>query len=379
MIIVLGDANYATSLKELVAERLRLFGLQIGLDAEWVENPQNINLDQRSNINTFVVFLGGQDPSEQHLKFLLKNQVAILPVVSQFSQVDREIPKILRFLNCLSWREDGEIRVVSAVLEGLRLLPSQRRVFLSYRRSESRNAAVQLFEVLSARGFDVFLDTHEIPPAQDFQEVLWHRFREADLMLMLDTVSYFDSRWTKLEFGKALSKSLPILRLGWPGVRASNRLANTVTNITLKSEDLNEAGQIMEPMISTVVSTIEVLRSDGYAVRIQQIYNYIFEAVQKAQGRVLGIGKSQTVHVELVNQQQIYLHPTLGIPSSQDLYEVSQMQINGVFSKSRVVIYDDVGVREEYLDHLKWLLKQINDVQCCPMDHLHWRLPEWED
>jgi hypothetical protein len=88
MIIILGDAGRATLLKELIAERLRLFGLQIGSDVEWVENPQDINLDQRSNINIFVLFLGGQNPSVQHLEFLLENRVAILPVVSQFSQVD---------------------------------------------------------------------------------------------------------------------------------------------------------------------------------------------------------------------------------------------------------------------------------------------------
>lgn len=122
MIIVLGDVNRAISLKKLVAERLRLFGLQIGLDVEWVETPPDINLEQRSNINTFVVFLGGQNPSEQHLEFLLENRAAILPVVSQFSQVDQEIPEALRFLNCLSWQEDGEIRVASAVLEGVKVM-----------------------------------------------------------------------------------------------------------------------------------------------------------------------------------------------------------------------------------------------------------------
>jgi len=41
-------------------------------------------------------------------------------------------------------------------------LPAQRRVFVSYRRNESRDAAVQLFEELSARQFDVFLDTHSV-------------------------------------------------------------------------------------------------------------------------------------------------------------------------------------------------------------------------
>jgi hypothetical protein len=82
------------------------------------------------------------------------------------------------------------------------------------------------------------LDIHEIPPAADFQAFLWQRFCESDAMIMLDTASYLDSRWTEAEFGRALAKSIPVLRVGWPGVEQSRRTLIASGSITLEIEEL---------------------------------------------------------------------------------------------------------------------------------------------
>ena len=77
--------------------------------------------------------------------------------------------------------------LASAILECVGLMRRQRRVFLSYRSVESRAAALQLHDLLTARGFDVFLDTHVIRPGDPFQDVLWHRLCDSDVLIMLDT------------------------------------------------------------------------------------------------------------------------------------------------------------------------------------------------
>jgi len=64
-------------------------------------------------------------------------------------------------------------------------------VFVSYRRDESRTGAVQLHDELSARGGDVFLDTHDIIPGDLFQEMLWHRLADCDVVIMLGTKENF--------------------------------------------------------------------------------------------------------------------------------------------------------------------------------------------
>src|SRR5262249_25131364 len=56
---------------------------------------------------------------------------------------------------------------------------------------------------MSARHFDVFLDTHSVSVAADFQAALWHRLCDSDVLVMLDTPDYFASRWTTAEWGRA--------------------------------------------------------------------------------------------------------------------------------------------------------------------------------
>ena len=82
------------------------------------------------------------------------------------------------------------------------------------------------FNSLSARVFDVFLDTHAIAPGEDFQAVLWHRLCDSDVLIMLDTAGYFEKRWTKAEYGRALAKGISVLRVGWPVINRS-RYAGT--------------------------------------------------------------------------------------------------------------------------------------------------------
>lgn len=154
---------------------------------------------------------------------MLRSDIPVLPVASTEGRFEIEIPRQLRALNGLNYSTEGALRISTALLEGVGLLPRQRRVFVSYRRSEARGAALQLFDALSSRLFDVFLDTHGIPPAEDFQAALWHRVCDSDVLVMLDTPGYFESRWTSAEFGRALSKLISVLRVGWPNVTPSHR------------------------------------------------------------------------------------------------------------------------------------------------------------
>src|SRR3546814_3711382 len=99
------------------------------------------------------------------------------------------------------------------MLECVGLLRRQRRVFVSYRRVESRAAALQLPDLLASRGFDVFLDTHDIRPGEPFQDVLWHRLVDSGVSVMLDTPTYFDSRWSRKEIGRASAEEIQGLRV----------------------------------------------------------------------------------------------------------------------------------------------------------------------
>lgn len=197
------------------------FGLRLGEEIAWHVRP-NV-FDPAQTKSAAAVFFGGADAPATNVESLLRRGIPILPVVSDITKVQEEIPALLRPLNCLAYNVGGVQRTTSALLECAGLLPRQRRVFVSYRRDEARQAALQLFDAFSARLFDVFLDTHGIAPAEDFQAMLWHRLCDSDVLVMLDTPNYFGSRWTSAEFGRALAKGISVLRVGWPDSTPSIR------------------------------------------------------------------------------------------------------------------------------------------------------------
>ena len=184
---VLGHPNDAQiqELQRLVAE----VQAQFGFDAVEIALhicPDSFRPNRRSC--AAALFIGGAAGAEVDVTAVVDPKIVpVLPVVSTEKQVPVEVPPSLRAFNCIFLDQVPMERVFSALLECLGLLPRQRRVFLSYRRAESTAVAVQLFAELSARQFDVFLDTHSISAGVDFQEQLWHQLSDVDVLLMLDT------------------------------------------------------------------------------------------------------------------------------------------------------------------------------------------------
>lgn len=190
-------------LRDCVSRFVEPFHLRLGKEIAWSVCPGAFKPLQRTP--AAAAFFGGEGVKGDGLDALQRSGVPILPIASSEGRITAEIPPQLKPLNCLTYATHGPERIATALLECVGLLPRQRRVFLSYRRDEARQAALQLFDALSARVFEVFLDTHGIAPAEDFQETLWHRLCDADVLIMLDTPGYFDSRWTAAEYGRALA------------------------------------------------------------------------------------------------------------------------------------------------------------------------------
>lgn len=181
-------------------------------------------------------------------------------------------------------------RVFSALLECVGLLPRQRRVFLSYRRSESTAVAVQLFAELSARQFDVFLDTHSIGAGVDFQEQLWHQLSDVDVLLMLDTPEYFKSRWTDAEYGRALAKGIGVLRVQWPDSTPSP-VTGTASRAELLAEEFLADGQLSTKAVQRICRQLEAVRSQSHALRTMSLIESVRNAIEQIEGQINGVGR----------------------------------------------------------------------------------------
>ena len=84
--------------------------------------------------------------------------------------------------------------------------------------------------------FDVFIDLRSVPPAVDFQSELWHRMSDADVVVLIDTPGFRESRWTTAELAKANATNIQILHLLWPGQK-EDALSSFSHFMTLERSD----------------------------------------------------------------------------------------------------------------------------------------------
>lgn len=361
------------ALKEYITDVLEPFGLHLGSEVSWNVLPANFS--PSSKTSSAVAFFGGAGVTDVGISDLLRKSVPVLPVVSRLDQFEAEIPPSLRPFNAVAYDTDGPVRVSTALLECVGLLPRQRRVFVSYRRQEARDAALQLFDELSARLFDVFLDTHGIPRGEDFQAMLWHRLCDSDVLLMLDTASYFESRWSEAEFGRALAKGISVLRVGWPGVSPSPRVG-TASRIDLTDDDFVPSTDRFSPeTIKRVCVQLETVRCFSQAVRNLNLLSTIREAVERIGGTVIGVGLHMAVYLHLPCDVDLVVYPAVGVPTSVTLNDAADNAPGGDVG----VVYDHVGLHQTWLKHLTWLGENVKSVRWIKASEAAWSFGGWRE
>ena len=131
----------------------------------------------------FAFYFGGighGDKDVEAVEKLIGNGDAIFPICFTADKYREEMPVVLHPVNGRMYKEDDLDSIVNVAFEELRLLRKNRRVFISYKRSDSSAVANQLFDVLSWHQFDVFLDTYSIRGSADFQAELHHRITDSN-------------------------------------------------------------------------------------------------------------------------------------------------------------------------------------------------------
>jgi TIR domain len=355
-IAILGkpSAELRQQLIKGVSDALTHFDLVLGTDVLIHENPAQFAPSQRTC--SVAVYFGHPDGRLEDLTATIDSlQVAVLPVASSAAAVPKEIPECLRALNCLTLDLQSIDRVVTGTLECLGLLRRQRKVFISYRREEATPAALQLFAALSARGYDVFVDTHGVQTAVDFQETLWHRLCDVDVVIMLDTKSYFDSRWTSEEFGKALAKNIGVLRVQWPDSSPDPR-TQTCSRVELIPSEIGVTGLLDATAIDRIGDQLEMFRAMSLAVRRLGFITRLQAEVKAISGRVLGVGPHFATRIELPGNKLVTVQPVLGVPDATTAQEAIEL----AGSDRAAVLFDHIGMRRSWLTHLEWLEKSIS-------------------
>lgn len=254
--------------------------------------------------------------------------------------------------------------LISNLMEGLSLLRVTRRLFISYKRTESSMIAIQLFNQFAKRGFDVFLDTHSIRPGDTFQDELWHRLADTDVVVLLNTPRLLESKWTKEELARASSMSIGIFQILWP-TQKLERDAKLSLPFQLIWSDFGTAAYtkpryLIQNTISKIVSSVESLRARSLAARQTNIVTE-FVRISSKHKIPVRVQPTKFIVIKRKDGKELVIIPTIGIPQALT-YHQSEELVKKIKSRNvagTYLLYDHVNIREMWLSHLDWLDTQL--------------------
>lgn len=377
-IISIGEDNsFYSEILETFYRHITELGLQKKCIVEIDE--YNFSAEYKANAPTFCLYFGstsGNFANQDILNQLLKDATLVLPVVSDLTKFTQCIPKELYNINGFQLASGNDIEsLVSSILEGLSLLRLSRRLFISYKRDESSSVAIQLYEQLEKSGFDVFLDTHSIRPGEPFQEELWHRMADTDVVVMLNTPNFMKSQWTTQELAQANAMSIGIVQLVFPNHRLE-REAELSTPIHLTFQDFGNCflGKSTKNLTNTtirrVISQIESLRARSLGARQDNLISEFISFANKLNITV-DLQPQKFITIKKSNGKEIIIIPTVGVPQAftynQSEELVDRIKTNSI--KEIWILFDHRNIRERWLKHLAWLdnylpIKTIKIVGC---------------
>jgi hypothetical protein len=286
----------------------------------------------------------------------------IAPLVSSLDRVGREVPPQLRHVNALELGLSGAGlgRLTALVLKTFRLLRRERKLFISYRRVDAQPFADRLYDALDARGFDVFIDVRSIPPAVDFQSELWHRMCDSDVVVLIDTPGFRESRWTTAELARANATNVQILHLLWPGQKEDGSSSFSHFMKPARSDFLGprpgRGAQVLDSTLTRVCDEAERLRARALAARYRYLVDNFCDAA-----RDLGMNPSVQPErwISLMPKaggKTLAVVPAVGVPTADRINEIFNAVANPADGTEDIwVIYDNRGVLDSWLTHLDWL------------------------
>lgn len=363
------------SITEIVDEIANLFYekvRELNLQESFYQIINNSQIDEEYIINqpTFVLYFGNHEGNFEDIHIvekLLNEGKIVLPIF--YDSFKKEIPKVLANQNGLKFGKHQKAKIVNLILESFGKLRNTRKVFISYKRDESSSVAIQLYEALEKNNFDVFLDTHSIKQGEPFQEELWHRMTDCDVIILLNTPKFLESEWCEKEIAEASVKQIGILQLIWPNHKLDS-MAEVCFPRQLLLDDFidrvfnnKDISKLSDTTLKSIIQKVESIRARNLAARQDNLITEFLKIARK-NGKNVTIQPERFITEEMMENKRRIFIPSIGIPKSMDYNqssvlkkEIKEYSVNEVY-----LIYDNVRIREKWLKHLEYLNEHL-DVQ----------------
>jgi hypothetical protein len=344
--------------------------LKLPINSVKIIDSNNFEHEYMGNQPAFVFYFGDINGDYKDLDIaqrLLKDGTMILPIYFSDNSFSKEIPCILENQNGILYKQVEEDRIVNIALESFELLNSTRKIFISYKRSESTSVAVQLFEAFESHNFDVFLDTHSIGKGEAFQDELWHKMTDCDVIVLLNTPDFLNSHWCKEEFAEAGAKQIGIVQLVWPNHNVKMDDTSHISypkqlikeNFTNDLFDDKVVSKLKPDIVEEIIQEVESVRARNLAARQDNLITE-FRNIADRLGKKVVVQPERFLTEDLIGgERRIYI-PTIGIPQSTSCQSAEiKKELLNYGNVSIRLIYDDLRIREKWIKHLDWLNKNL--------------------
>lgn len=318
---------------------------------------------------SFVFYFGRKDHHNRDkiiLEKLMANGDAIIPVFFHDGAFYDEIPEVIQKMNGKLYKTEFVDRFANYALESLRLMRENRKLFISYRRTDSTPVANQLFDALVRNNYDAFLDAYSIGAARNFQEELHHRLSDCDVLIQLYTGNFKNSEWCLEEIVAANQKQIGVVEVVWPGQELDmhNQLCEP---IQLKPDDFEEGYKdansvLTATTLNKILLIVESVRARNMAARQDNLVGEFIAEANKYGHKVIQEYKYLVEHLE-DGGCRVYI-PAVGVPQSYDCYMSLKFRDLLVSpSTTTYLIYDDLRIKQDWIKHLDWLNNSTLEVK----------------
>jgi hypothetical protein len=212
----------------------------------------------------------------------------IIPVMPAGSDPKRHLPVPWQAINAAYWSHHPA-EIVWAIFQRCGLSAEESKVFISYVRRDSTPIADQLFENLTAAGFDVFLDRCCIPMGVTFQSRLIQDICDKAMVVLINSANVANSSWVEDEIATVKAYRLGLLELRLPGGRKRDDIDPDLTHI-IHSADLMSAGpphpsgsqMLMPSALNTALDRIKTTHGRALHRRRNQLIDDFAAALTQA-------------------------------------------------------------------------------------------------
>lgn len=306
--------------------------------------------------------------------------VFVLPIVSDFSLFHAHTPEGAWPLNAQPWPASNDpASLVHIVLEQLGLEESQRRIFISHRRSDSLMMAEKIHDYLVQRRFQPFIDRFAIAPGARVQERIEEALSDAAFVLFIESPQAKDSKWVLEEVHYALRHTLGMLIVSLPGSTLTPGTKD-LPRITLQANQLETATGdqliLSQAALEYVTQQVEDIHAHSLVRRRRRLVHHTRTAAERG-----GYTVTEKPGPTLVLQRDDYPSAVVRFsprpPRPEDLLivDTERSSVEGD-SVSAILVHAEESLRKPRAELLTWCagtreLTVINDSAVADL-FAHW-------